>query len=101
MVREEIVLGDDECLCMQAYVMHRRVDTQQAQEHIGTAKWTKLFVPGNLVLRKAILLSRQEKVAWDSQTNISEPDRHTNEQGVDNSDDDADSDASTTRQDQH
>ncbi len=57
---------------------------------------------GNLVLRKAILLSRQQKVAWDSQTHISEPDRRTNEQGVDDSDDDdIDSDASTTRQDQH
>jgi hypothetical protein len=53
---------------------------------------------GNLVLRKAILLSRQQKVAWDSQTNISEPDRHTNEQGVDDSDNDADSDTNTTRQ---
>jgi len=57
---------------------------------------------GNLVLRKDILLSRQEKVIWDSQTRISEPDRHTNEQGVDDSDDDdIDSDVSTTRQDQH
>jgi hypothetical protein len=34
-------------------------------------------------------------------TNISEPDRHTNEQGVDDSDDDTDSDASTVRQEQH
>ena len=32
-------------------------------------------VHDNLVLRKVMLLSRQEKVAWDSQTNISEPDR--------------------------
>jgi hypothetical protein len=55
-------------------------------------------VHGNLVLRKDILLSRQEKVAWDSQTNISAPDRHTNEQGVDDSDDDADSDTRTARQ---
>jgi hypothetical protein len=55
---------------------------------------------GNLVLRKAILLSRQQKVAWDSQTRISEPDRHTNEQGVDDADeDDIDSDASTARHD--
>ena len=49
-----------------------------------------------------MLLSKQQKVAWDSQTRISEPDRHTNEQGVDESDDDdIDSDASTARQDQH
>jgi hypothetical protein len=59
-------------------------------------------VHGNLVLRKAMLLSKQQKVAWDSQTRISEPDRHTNEQEVDESDDDdIDSDASTARQDQH
>ena len=37
---------------------------------------------GNLVLRKVILISRQQKVSWDSQTHISEPDRHTNEEGV-------------------
>ena len=34
MVREEIVLGHEKCLCMRAYVEHRRVDTQQAQEPI-------------------------------------------------------------------
>ena len=38
MVREEIVFGHDKCLCMRAYVEHRRVDTQQAQEPIGAAK---------------------------------------------------------------
>ncbi len=49
-----------------------------------------------------MLLSKQQKVAWDSQTRISEPDRHTNEQGVDESDDDdIDSDVSTVCQDQH
>ena len=32
MVREEIVFGDDECLCMRAYVEYRGVDTRQAQE---------------------------------------------------------------------
>ncbi len=42
-----------------------------------------------------------KKVARDSQTNISEPDRRTNEEGVDDSDDDADSDASTVRQEVH
>ena len=50
----------------------------------------------------AMLLSSQQKVAGDSQTHISEPDRHTNEQGVDDKDDDdIDSDCSTVRQDQH
>ena len=89
MVREEIVFGHDKCLCMRAYVEHRRVDTQQAQEQIGTTKCRKgSAAHGNLVLRKAMLLSRQQKVAWDSQTRISEPDRHTNEQGVDDADDD-------------
>ena len=57
---------------------------------------------GNLVLRKAMLLSSQQKVAWDSQTQISEPNRHTNESGVDDADDeDIDSDCNTVRQDQH
>ena len=41
MVREEIVFGDDECLCMRAYVEHRGVDTQQAQEQIGATKCRK------------------------------------------------------------
>jgi hypothetical protein len=35
---------------------------------------------GNLVLRKTMLLSKQQKVTWDSQTHISEPERHTNSQ---------------------
>ena len=35
---------------------------------------------GNLVLRKAMLLSKQQKVTWDSQTRISEPERRTNSQ---------------------
>ena len=29
-----------------------------------------------------MLVSKQQKVTWDSQTLINEPDRHTNEQGV-------------------
>jgi hypothetical protein len=41
MVREEIVFVGDECLCMRAYVEHRRVDTQKAQEQIGTTKCRK------------------------------------------------------------
>ena len=43
MVREEIVLGDDECLFMRAYVEHRRVDTQQAQAQIGATKCRKNY----------------------------------------------------------
>ena len=35
--REEIVFGDDECLCMRAYVEHGRVDTQQAQANVEKA----------------------------------------------------------------
>jgi hypothetical protein len=57
---------------------------------------------GNLVLRKAMLLSKEQKVAWDSQTRIREPDRRTNTQGVDDADDDdIDSDASNVCQDHH
>jgi hypothetical protein len=57
---------------------------------------------GNLVLRKAILLSKEQKVAWDSETRICEPDRHTNEQGVDDTDDDdIYSDVSNVCQDHH
>ena len=49
---------------------------------------------GNLVLRKVILLSKEQNVVSDWQTRISEPDRHTNEQGVDDADeDDIESDA--------
>jgi hypothetical protein len=56
----------------------------------------------NLVLRKVILLSKEQKVAWDSQTRICEPDRHTNTQGVDDADhDDIDSDSSNVCQDHH
>ena len=58
------------------------MDTQQAQANVEKA----VRAHDNLVLRKAMLLSRQQKVAWDSQTLISEPDRHTNEAGVDDSD---------------
>jgi hypothetical protein len=50
----------------------------------------------------AMMISRQQKVVWDSQTHISEPDQHTNEQGVDDADDDdIDSDCITVCQDQH
>ena len=70
--------------------IHNKRRNRLAQPNVKKA----VRAHGNLVLRKAILLSRQQKVAWDSQTRISEPDRHTNEQGVDDSDgDDIESDA--------
>ncbi len=76
--------------------IHNKRRNRLAQPNVEEA----VRAHGNLVLRKDILLSRQQKVTWDSQTRISEPDRHTNEQGVDDSDDDdIDSDAITTRQD--
>ena len=97
MVREEIVFGDDEWLCMRTYVEHRRVDTQQGQEQIGTTKCRKgCSYPWE---RRPQVGYADIQATWDSQTNISEPDRHTNKQDVDDLDDDADSDASTTRQD--
>ena len=64
--------------------IHNKRRNRLAQPNVEKA----VRAHGNLVLRKAMLLSRQQKVAWDSQTHISEPDRHTNEQGVDDSDDD-------------
>ncbi len=41
MVHEEIVFGHDKYLYMRAFVDHRRVDTQQAQEQIGATKCGK------------------------------------------------------------
>ena len=76
MVREEIVFGDDECLCMRSYVKHGRVDTQQTQPNVEKA----VRAHDNLVLRKVMLISNQQKVTWDSETRISEPERHTNSQ---------------------
>jgi hypothetical protein len=38
---------------------------------------------GNLVLRKTMMERHKNVVAWDSQTAILEPDRHTDEQGAD------------------
>ena len=64
--------------------IHNKRRNRLAQPNVEKA----VRAHGNLVLRKAMLLSRQQKVAWDSQTRISEPDRHTNEQGVDDADDD-------------
>ena len=70
--------------------IHNKCRNRLAQPNVERA----VRVHGNLVLRKAILQSKEQKVAWDSQTHISEPDRHTNEQGVDDTDeDDIDSDA--------
>jgi hypothetical protein len=80
---------------------NRTVDTQQAQEHADTTKYrTVICDHDNLVLTKAILLSKEQKVTWDSKTRICEPDRHTNEPGVDDTDDDdTDSDVSNACQD--
>ena len=103
MVAEMRTLGQENvfsCTMDDAYVEHCRVDTQHMWSIAGwihNKRRNRLAQPnvekavrahGNLVLRKAMLLSRQQKVAWDSQTRISEPDRHTNEQGVDDADDD-------------
>jgi hypothetical protein len=41
---------------------------------------------GNLVLRKAMMQRNKNVVAWDSQTAITEPDRYTDVQGVDDVD---------------
>ena len=100
MVHEQIGFGDDECLCMRAYVEHRRVDTQQPQEQIDTTKCRKsCSCPWQPRSQEGYVVIQTKKVAWDSQTRISEPDRPTNEQGVDDSDDDTNSDTSTVRQD--
>jgi hypothetical protein len=89
MVREEIVFG---------HWIHNKRRNRLSQSNVEKA----VRVHDNLVLRKDILISKQQKVAWDLQTRISEPDRRTNEQGVDDShDDDIDSDTSTVCQDQH
>jgi hypothetical protein len=78
--------------------IHNKRRNRLAQPNIERA----VHAHGNLVLRKAILLSKKQKVAWDSQTRICEPDRRTNEQGVDDADDDdIDSDASNACQDHH
>ena len=42
---------------------------------------------GNLVLRKDMMQRNKNVVSWDSQTVITEPDRYTDEQGVDDVDD--------------
>ena len=40
----------------------------------------------NLVLRKTMMERNKNLVTWDSQTAITEPDRYTDEQGVDDVD---------------
>ena len=79
------------------------MNTQQVQEQIPLPSIERAVrAHGNLVLRKAILLSKEWKVAWDSQTRICEPDRHTNAQGVDDEDDDdIDSDSTNVCQHHH
>jgi hypothetical protein len=86
MVHEEIVFGDDECLYMQAYVEYRRVDTQQVQEQIGATKCGKgSECPWQPHPQEDYVAIQEAEVTWDSQTRVSEPDRRTNEQGVDDS----------------
>jgi hypothetical protein len=53
--------------------IHNKRRNRLAQPNIERA----VRAHGNLVLRKAILPSKEQKVAWDSQTRICEPDRHT------------------------
>ena len=59
MVHQEVVFCNDKCL---------------------------VRVHGNLVLRKVMMQRNKNVVAWDSQTAITEPDRYTDEQGVDDVD---------------
>ena len=105
MVLEEIVFGHDKCLCIRAYVEYRRVDTQQAQEPIVAAKcgescscpWQPRPQEGYAAIQPT-----ESRMGLTDTHQFSEPDRHTNEQGVDDADDDdIDSDCSTARQDQH
>ena len=106
MVREEIVFGDDECLCMWAYVEHRRVDTQQAQAQIGATKcgkgsacsWQPRPQEGYVAIQAAEShVGLADTHQWTGTTH-----KLTNEQGVDDSDDDdINSDSSTERLDQH
>ena len=55
--------------------IHNKCRNRLTQPNVEKA----VCVHDNLVLRKDMLLSRQQKVVWDSQTHISEPDHHTNE----------------------
>jgi hypothetical protein len=71
--------------------IHNKHSIKLAQPNVKRA----VCAHGNLVLRKVILLSKEQKVTSDSQTRISEPDRRTNEQGVDDADED-DIDSDTT-----
>jgi hypothetical protein len=68
---------------MRAYVEHRRVDTQQTQEQIGTTNCGKrCSCPWQIVLRKTMMERNKDVVVWESQIAITEPD----EQGVDDVD---------------
>ena len=106
MVLEEIVFGHDKWLCMWAYVDHRRVDTQQAQEPIVAAKcgescscpWQPRPQEGYVAIQAAeSRVGLVDTHQWTGTTH-----KLTNEQGVDDSDDDdIDSDVTTVCQDQH
>ena len=56
--------------------IHNKHRNRLAQPNVERA----VRAHGNLVLREVMLLSKQQKVTWDSQTRISEPERHTNSQ---------------------
>jgi hypothetical protein len=56
--------------------IHNKRRHRLAQPNVERA----LRAHDNLVLRKDMLLSKQQKVTWDSQTRISEPERRTNSQ---------------------
>ncbi len=79
------------------------MDIQQAQAQIGATKCGKgSECPWQPRPQEGYVAIQAAEVTWDLQTRISEPDRRTNEQGVDNSDDDdINSDANSARQDQH
>jgi hypothetical protein len=78
--------------------IHNKRRNRLTQPNIERA----VCVHDNLVLRKTILVSKEQKVVRDSQTRICEPDRRTNVQGVDDADDDdTDSDTNIVCQDHH
>ncbi len=80
-----------------------RVDTQQAHEQIGTTKYRMdSACPWQPRPQEGYFDIQRAESRMESQTHICEPDRHTNAQGVDDTDDDdIDSDASNACQDHH
>ena len=62
--------------------IHSKRRNRLAQPTVGKAVRAHV----NLVLRKTMMQRNKNVVAWDSQTAITEPDRYTDEQGVDDVD---------------